>query len=421
MGRRKVIGLLSACLALQMTSFVIILPLFARRFSQLGAGVEALGASTMAYALAGMLAAPFMGALADRVGRRRVVLVSLAAYVLAFTGYLFASSVLAFVVLRGLAGAFTAGLMPAVTSLVADLAPSDQRARWIGIVNGGASAGWIAGPVLGGWLYDRWGYETALVVAILLAGVTFITAYFSVSETRRSTPGLIDQARRGPSASAITFQAALNGFRSTLPRSLLVFAVLLGIGFAVMFAWAFIEPSFMFYAYDDLRWTSSMLGLVMSTYGIAFMLGEFGLSHLSDRLGRKPVIAAGLILFTAQFLGLAFGRSYAVIAASFVIAGLGNALFDPALSAALLDITPAEHHGRVLGLKGTAGSLGNVLGPGLVVLVTPFLASPVIFLAATGIVGLSVLMLLPARLETQPSGRPAPTPQTELSHERSHP
>ena len=134
----KVMIVLSVCMALQMTSFVMILPLFARRFSEFGAGVEALGASAMAYALTSTLAAPFMGALADRFGRRPLVLVSLAVYILAFAGYLFASSAPAFILLRGLAGAFTAGLIPAVTGIVADLAPTERRAQWIGIVNGGS-------------------------------------------------------------------------------------------------------------------------------------------------------------------------------------------------------------------------------------------------------------------------------------------
>ena len=147
--------------------------------------------------------------------------------------------------------------------------------------------------------------------------------------------------------------------------------VLLCIYFAVMFAWAFIEPSFMFYAYDDMGWNSSMLGLVMSTYGIAMMLGEFGLSHLSDRFGRKPVIIVGLALFSAQFIGLAFSRDYVLIAVTFVLAGLGNALFDPALSASILDIAPAGHQARILGIKSTAGSLGNILGPAMVVLCMP--------------------------------------------------
>jgi MFS family permease len=183
-------------------------------------------------------------------------------------------------------------------------------------------------------------------------------------------------------------------FRSTLPNSLSTFSILLAISFAVMFAWAFIEPRFMFYAYDDLRWSSSMLGLVMSTYGIAMTLGEFFLSHLSDRLGRKHVIVYGLILFAAQFIGLAFFRNYILIATTFVIAGLGNALFDPALSASILDIAPAEHQARILGIKSTASSLGNILGPALVVLFTPFLEARGIFLVATSIVFLSILFFL---------------------------
>ena len=53
-------------------------------------------------------------------------------------------------------GLVTAGMMPAATGMVADLSPESRRAQWIGILSGGASIGWIAGPVLGGLLYDRW-------------------------------------------------------------------------------------------------------------------------------------------------------------------------------------------------------------------------------------------------------------------------
>ena len=391
---KKVIWILSACMALQMTSFVIILPLFARRFSELGAGVALLGISSMAYALAATLAAPFMGALADRFGRRRLVLVSLAVYVLAFSGYRFATSALAIVILRALAGAFTAGLMPAVNGIVADLAPQDRKAQWISIVSGGASIGWIAGPVLGGVLYDRWGYAAALSVSILLAMITFLMAYLMIPETHRNSGGASQAAGSRRTFRSSSWKTSLHGFRSTLPDSLSAFSALLFIAFSVMFAWAFIEPRFMFYAYDDMHWSSSMLGLVMSTYGIAMTLGEFGLGRSSDRLGRKPVIVAGVLLFLAQFIGLALFKSYVWIAVGFVIAGLGNALFDPALSASILDIAPVEHQARNLGIKSTAASLGNILGPALVVLFNPYLDARQIFLAATGMVCLSLLFLL---------------------------
>ncbi len=396
---QRVMIALAVCMALQMTSFVIILPLFARRFSEFGAGVESLGLSAMAYALTSTLAAPFMGALADRFGRRRVVLASLATYILVFTGYLLASSAPVFILLRAFAGAFTAGLIPAVMGSVADLAPMDRRAQWIGVVNGGASIGWIAGPILGGLLYDNWGYGIALIVSISMGTAALLTALFTIPETSRGSGRLAGGIQGQRVFRFSDWRSSLHLFRNTLPRSLSSFAVLLTISFAVMFAWAFIEPKFMFYAYDELGWSSSMLGLVMSTYGIAMTFGEFFLSHLSDRLGRRPVIVCGLLFFAAQFIGLTCFQNYLWLAAAFIIAGLGNALFDPALSASILDIAPAEHQSRILGIKSTAASLGNILGPALVVLFTPVIDARGIFLTATGIVCVSIVISLAAQTD----------------------
>jgi MFS family permease len=400
---RKAVIILAICMALQMTSYVMILPLFARRFSELGAGVASLGESSMAYALAATLSAPFMGALADRFGRRLVVLGSMGVYVLAFCGYLLSTSAWMFILIRGLAGAFTAGLIPAITGMVADLAPGDQRAQWIGIVNGGASVGWIAGPILGGALFDHWGYSVALLASILLAFATFVTAFITAAETHKPSRRAEAKINKKTPASGFNgLKSSLGGFRSSLPNSLSTFSLLLWISFAVMFAWAFIEPRFMFYAYDNLGWTASKLGLVMSTYGVSMTLGEFGLSQLSDRWGRKPVILLGLALFSAQFIGLAFSRDYIMIAAAFLVAGLGNALFDPALSAAILEISSAEHRARLLGIKSTAGSMGSILGPGLIVLFTAWLNARGIFLISVGVVLVTILVTFTRRLARPP-------------------
>jgi DHA1 family bicyclomycin/chloramphenicol resistance-like MFS transporter len=120
----------------------------------------------------------------------------------------------------------------------------------------------------------------------------------------------------------------------------------------------------------------------MSTFGLACAFGEFSLGRLSDRLGRKPVLVLGLVLFSAQFFGLVIFREVAWIVVSFLLAGLGNAIFDPALSALILDLTPSEYTAGMMGLKGTVGSLGNMLGPALVVLVTPFVGPQIVFLVS---------------------------------------
>ncbi len=388
---RSIMFILAVCMGLQTTSFVLIMPLFSRRLSALGAGVEALSLSDMAYAITGTLAAPFMGALADRFGRRPLVLGSLAAYACAFTGYLFAPSAQGFILLRALAGASTAGLVPAITGLIADLAPSDRRAQWIGIVSGGASFGWIAGPLVGGLLYDHWGYGIPFGLSIAMAVLTFLMAAYTIPETHRAASTRMVRINNNDGIFRLqNMLSTLRATRRALPQSLLTFAILLAIGFISLFAWAFIEPQLMFYAYDGLGWTSSQLGLVMSTYGIAMMIGEFSLGRLSDRLGRKPVLLLGLALFTAQFAGLSLFKSNILIALSFFLAGLGNALFDPALSAYTLDIAPAQHKSTIMGIKSTAGSLGSVLGPALLITFTPHLSPQGIFLIAA----LSVVLLI---------------------------
>jgi MFS transporter, DHA1 family, multidrug resistance protein len=346
---------MALCMALQMTGFAMFLPLFALRFDSFGAGVKALSTSDMAYAFAFAFAAPFIGMLADRFGRRPVILISAAGYVVVFAGYLFAAAAGPLILLRGLAGILAAGLLPCMTSIVGDLAPENRRAQWVGIVTGGAGVGYVVGPPLGGLLYDGLGYVVPSVVAIAMAAGALILAVFRIPETH--TPA----ARPGPMHKAwrLAWQA-LPG----RPAFLLLLLVTLG----VLLAYAFVLPQFMFYAYDDLGWTSAQLGLIMSAYGVAFMLGAFALGQLSDRVGRKPVLVLGLALFSAQFVGLLIFHDMTWIAVGFVAAGLGNALYDPALSATILDMTPPEHTASMLGIKGMAGSLGNMLGPAMVLL-----------------------------------------------------
>ncbi len=396
---RTIIIFLAVCTALQMTSYGMIFPLFARKIGDFGDGVAVLATSVMAYSLAGMIAAPLMGSLADRFGRRPLILGSFAVFAAAFTGYYLAATSLIFILIRGLAGALTAGLGPATMGLVADIAPEDERARWIGVIGGGTAAGFIIGPVVGGLLYDKWGYGPPFLASIGMALLTLLITFFAIPEThtreqrRRETLTQKRAARLAPkTATAVSFMASL-------PHPLLAFGTLLFVNLSMIFAWFFIDPQLPFYVFDELGWSTAQLGMAISFYGWATLVGSLTLGQSSDRLGRKPVLIVGLILHAAQYVGLMLTNVFWVIIAAFIIAGLGEALVNPALSAAYLDITPEEHRSRAMGIKGAVGSLGSLLAPALVMVVVGYVPPQSVFLiSAVLILSTALLVFIALRL-----------------------
>ncbi len=415
--RARVIVLVAVCTALQMTSYGMIFPLFARKIGDFGDSVAVLAASVMAYSLASVIAAPFMGSLADRFGRRPLILGSFAVFAAAFTGYYLAASSLSFIIIRGVAGALTAGLGPATMGLVADIAPRDERARWIGVIGGGTSAGFIIGPVVGGLLYDKWGYGPPFVAAIAIALVALLVAFLAIPETHTREMRRRAALYEKRAARLSTESGTAVSFVASLPHPLLAFGTLLFINLSMVFAWFFIDPQLPFYVFDELEWSTAQFGAVISCYGWATLIGSLTLGRSSDRFGRKPILVIGLILHSAQYGGLMLSDVFWVLIAAFIIAGLGEALVNPALSAAYLDITPEEHRSRAMGIKTAVGSLGSLLAPALVTIVTSRLSPQgAFFISAALILMTALVVLILLRLPKRTGA--ARDPAWEASQER---
>ncbi len=392
---RSVILLLAGSIALMMTGFGIVMPVFARRVGELGGGVAALGWMTMAFGVAQFVAAPFMGTLADRIGRRPPILLALAAYTAANLGYLFAVDITSFIVIRALVGALTAGLTPAAMSIVADTVPERERGRWIGILMGGYSAGLVFGPVLGGVLYDTWGYGAPFWISAGMGLLALLVAVVVVPETRTPTVRLRETLNQRRAAQMKAAKAGKQAsLLAALPRPLIIFGTLLAVDFIGTFAFTFVEPQMVFYIYEQLNWSTVQFGLVVAVYGVAMFIGQTMLGQLSDRFGRRPVIVVGVLLNATLYAGLAFLSQFMAVLVVAATAGLGSALIAPALSAFMLDITEPRHRSRVMGIKNSALSLGSALGPLLVVFASRVMAPRGVFLVAGGLVLLSGLLAL---------------------------
>lgn len=150
----------------------------------------------------------------------------------------------------------------------------------------------------------------------------------------------------------------------------------------------------MIYVYDDLGWSSTRFGLAVSGLGLALVFGQTVLGKLSDKFGRKPILIVGILLSTAMYVTVSTTSSFQLIFMAYIVAGMGEALIAPALSAFYLDITKEEHKSRVMGIKGAAGALGGVAGPMLVVVITRITQPQSVFTIAAGLLVFVALLAL---------------------------
>ena len=389
---RRTLFILTGCLALQATGVSMLFTVFARKIGTFGQGVEVFGISATAFSLAALVAAPYMGMLADRFGRRRLLLGSLAAHALACLGYLLAPTGAAFAGVRAAAGGLTAGLAPTTISMIGDLMPQAERGRWIGFVMGWSAIGFVLGPPLGGWIFDQWGLAAPFCTGAAAHALAFLIALWFIPDT---VPGPMRQSERG--LGAATAKAGvlprLSSFWTAIPRPYHTWVMLGTISFVAVFAWRFVEPQFHFYIYDVLGWTSARFGLVMSGYALLLVLAETTLGALSDRLGRGPVLMIGLVIHTAQYWALIATGSLTWITLDIAASGLGEGLFMPALNATFLDIAPEQYRARAIGFKESTFSLAGLAGPALVVLAVQYLRPVGIFIIAGALILCSAFLV----------------------------
>lgn len=373
--QRRVLYFLTASLILQMLGGSILFTVYARKIATFGEGVAVFGLSATIFSLTALLSAPQMGVLADRWGRRPILLICLAAPIFTRIGLLLAPTETVFIGVRAVSGALTAGLVPATLSIIADIVPKETRGRWIGFVNGGSTIGFALGPLLGGWLFDQWGLALPFLVAAFCSLCATLIPLFLIPETS-------DRVSRTTSSvpTVDNHEIAKPNLLKVLPRPIGSFVILLVITFSAVVAWRFAEPQFHFYIYDTLGWTSALFGACISGYSILSTLARIALGRLSDKFGRKPILMIGLVVHTAQYVALLTTRAFPWIAIGVAGSGLGEGLFMPALNALYLDVVPQQYSARIIGLREAMFSLAGLVGPALAVFADQYLLPHGIFI-----------------------------------------
>ena len=320
-------------------------------------GSETLMAFLMAsFSLAMFIGSPVLGALSDRLGRKRVLIGSIFVAAVAHAVFALSTDLMMMFVARIVAG-FAAGNLSVIMAIITDTTSQEERARWMGMLGAFVGLGFVAGPALGG----------------LLSGVggEVHTAPFMLAAVLALTGGIISQRTVEESAHAtatekIPFARRWNDFYG---HGLIGFAIamfLLNLGFAQ------VEVSFVLVLKDLLGYSSLDTGWIFTWIGLLIVVVQGGLigpvsrwiSDIGTALAGSLVLVLGQLATTIMIMMNfdAFGSSLISVLAVTALVCIGFAFTNPTLSSAASKRTSEGQIGGALGIVQGFGSLGQVGG-----------------------------------------------------------
>jgi DHA1 family tetracycline resistance protein-like MFS transporter len=307
------------------------------------------------YSLCSFVAAPVLGAMSDRFGRRPVMLLSLCGSALGFAVFGLGGALWVLVLGRVIEG-LTAGSISALYAYVADTHEPAERGPAFGMLGAAGGLGFMLGPVLGGAL----GQVSLSAPLYGAAGLALINCALVWCWMPESHP----DARRSKHLSLRQFDAIGQLMRSLRQKRLrLLFLVV----FCFALGGAVLQANLTVLLKDFLAFQPAHIGLVLAGVGVMDIVSQgFAAPRLQGRFGERRIATAGLAI---NGLGLAtFALLPLHAAAPLLVAGIamftfGDGLFQPSANALIANASPADRQGEVQGANQAQQAIARTLGP----------------------------------------------------------
>ncbi len=337
----------------------IIVPVVPYYTAALGASTIQLGLVFAAFSAGLLLASVPAGLACDRYGYRPVMVFGMAGLTISTFIFMVSHSILLLVISRLLQGVAAAATWSAGLALVAVLYPPHLRGQKMGVVMTSSGLGTIVGPVLGGALYQFAGYVFPFLVAAGAGALLTLLLWFSPL----------------PKDSVCTGRQQLSWQEFLFNRNIF-WGMLITV--AGSFGFGMLEPLVPVELHKRFGLGSAGVGLLFGALSLSFALSQLLFGVLSDRLGRKPLIVAGLLSTAATVPWLFAAPNVKLASAVIVLLGLTVGAYAtpvlPLLAESVEKIRPRHPtdgkkaranglYGTAYGISNTAYSVGLLTGP----------------------------------------------------------
>lgn len=366
-------------------SFSLVMPFIPLYIEELGAPMSQVplfsGLAISMTALAAALVAPIWGSLADRKGRRLMMIRAAAGMTFTMGALAFVPNVYWLLIMRFLTGVLS-GYIPNATALIAYQAPREKSGWAIGTLATGAIAGNLIGPLMGGVLAELLGMKNVFIITGIILFVTLLLTIFFVKEKFEpvekkdlmSTKEVLSQSSR----------------RSVL-FGLFLTSLILQLGMTS------ISPILTLYIRElstDIGNLLFVSGLIVSVAGVSAIISSPYLGRLGDKIGNHKILLLGLVFSLVCFIPMGFVQAPWQLGVLRFLLGFSTGALMPSINTLISKITPPEGVSRIFGYNQMFNNFGQVLGPLVGSAVAQGFGYSAVFFATAGFVFLNILISL---------------------------
>ncbi len=381
---RRLLPLIMTVTGMGVLAFAIIAPALPDLADELGVSRGAIGLVQGAVAIPGIFLAAYIGYLADRLGRRRVIRISLVIFGTFGLACFFARDYRLLVTFRVLQGLGTSGLLSLPAVLIGDLFTGNER-RWaMGISMAGLTLTTTLAPILGGFLAEGGAFRPFLVYVLAFplffvvrrlpdpAGATKPAPPFT--HLREAMELLKERGRR-------------SDFLGVLPMSFLTLGIYLGLGLTVL-------PIFL---ENEFGLSVSQRGLIAAVLSGASSIA----SALSGRIGARfmphQVLTAAFSMMVIGFVIVGLSPTLWVLSIGLAVLGLASGSIFPLLSNYSASAGPAHYRGMLVGTWVSANRVGQFAGPSSGTAVAQSIGYRESYFVGAAIMGVVAITWMPLR------------------------
>ncbi|CYW20691.1 TPA: multidrug efflux MFS transporter [Streptococcus suis] len=358
------------------TSFTLVMPFISVFVEELGVGPGQVeyyaGLAVSVNALAAALMAPVWGSLADRYGRKPMMVRAAFAMIFTMGGMAFVPNVFWLLALRVLNGVFT-GYIPNATALIASQVPKDKTGYALGTLSTGAVAGNLIGPTLGGILAEMFGVHMVFLLVGLLYAIVVLLTVFYIRED-------FVPIKKGEEMSVKEV------FEQVKDRQMLV--GLFVTSMIIIAAAQAVVPILTLYV-RHLGQTDNLLfvaGFIISLPGMASLVTSGYLGKIGDRIGNHRLLLIALTYSLLINVFCVFAENPFQLGLLRFMYGFGTGALLPSVNSLLTKLTPKEGISRIFSYNQLFNNLGSVVGPMMGSAVAAHMGYDWVFYLSSGLV-----------------------------------